>query len=65
MFININDKTFNALYIQSLEPENVTIEGLTVYNINYKLQNGSVIIESFSTAEERDEKFNSVINLSI
>ena len=61
MFVEINEKYFNKLYIQSVETEDIVEDSEYYYNINYRLQNGEVIVESFDNSSARDSKFDEVI----
>lgn len=61
MFVEINEKYFNKLYIQSVETEDIVEDSEYYYNINYRLQNGEVLVESFDNSSARDSKFDEVI----
>lgn len=56
MFIEINEKNINKYYIVSVSKENTS-----TFEIIYKISNGEILLESFTTAELRDTKYNSVI----
>lgn len=57
MFVEINNKVYSKLYIQSISTE----DGDNEYYIIYQLSNGSTITESFDSSSDRDSKLSEVV----
>ena len=54
MYITINGKDYNVHIIQSIKKEDCALK--------YNISNGNVLLEEFSSNEERDEKYNTILN---
>lgn len=60
MFVDINGRPFSKFSIQSFHTKDEVVDGVTLYNIVYVLISGVMLIESFNSASDRDDKFNSL-----
>ena len=60
MFVDINGKPIGKYSIQSFHAKDEVVDGVTLYNIVYVLISGVMLIETFNSASDRDDKLNSL-----
>lgn len=64
MFIEINDKYYNARFMSGLSQTTEEVDGSTKYVVVYSFVNGDTTKEYFDTQNEADSKFDEVKNTS-
>ena len=60
MFVDINGKPIGKFSIQSFHAKDEIVDGVTLYNIVYVLVSGIMLVESFTSASDRDSKLSSL-----